>query len=74
MNEINLKQISEKTWRIISDSEQITLQELAAKLNIRIEIAALAAGWLAVEDKIYIREIGTIIELSPRNHHPIYFG
>ena len=74
MNDINLKHTSEKIWHIISDGKHISLSELATRLNIRIEIAALAAGWLAVEDKIYIREIGTTIELSPKNHYPTYFG
>lgn len=74
MNEINIRQTSERAWHIISGSEHISLSELATRLNIRIEIAALAAGWLAVKDKIYIRKIGTIIELSPKNRHPIYFG
>ena len=74
MNEINIRQTSERVWHIISDSEHISLSELATKLNVDIEIAALSAGWLAVEDKIYIRKIGTIIELSPKNRHPIYFG
>lgn len=74
MNEINIKHTSEKAWHIISDGEHISLSELTTRLNIRIEIAALAAGWLAAEDKIYIREIGTVIELSPKNRHPIYFG
>lgn len=74
MNEINIKHTSEKAWHIISADEHISLSELATRLNIRIEIAALAAGWLAVEDKIYIREIGTTIELSPKNQYSIYFG
>lgn len=74
MNEINIMHTSEKVWHMISESERISLSELATKLNISIEIAALSAGWLAVEDKIYIRENGTSIELSPKNHHPIYFG
>lgn len=74
MNEINIRQTSERVWHIISDSEHISLLELATKLNIDIEIAALSAGWLAAEDKIYIRKIGTDIELSPKNRHPIYFG
>lgn len=74
MNEINIRQTSERVWHIISDSEHISLSELATKLNVDIEIAALSAGWLAVEDKIYIRKIGTDIELSPKNRHPIYFG
>ena len=64
MNEINIRQASEKAWRIISDREHISLSELAKNLNINMEIAALSAGWLAAEDKLYIREIGTTIELS----------
>lgn len=74
MKEINIRQVSEKAWHIISDSECISLSELAARLNIRIEIAALSAGCLAIEDKIFVREIGTAIELAPKNRHPIYFG
>lgn len=47
MNEINIRQASEKAWRIISDREHISLSELAKNLNINMEIAALSAGWLA---------------------------
>jgi len=46
MNEINIRQASEKAWRIISDREHISLSELAKNLNINMEIAALSAGWL----------------------------
>lgn len=49
MNEINIRQASEKAWRIISDREHISLSELAKNLNINMEIAALSAGWLAAE-------------------------
>ena len=74
MNEINIRQTSEKAWHIISNSEHVSLSELATRLNISIEIAALSAGWLMAENKIYIYEIEKDIELSPKNRYPIYFG
>lgn len=49
-------------------------QHWPQKLNMSIEIVALAVGWLAAEDKVYIGENRGIIELSPKNRHPIYFG
>lgn len=74
MNEINIRQISGKAWHIISNSEHISLYELAIRLNINIEIAAVSAGWLMAEDKIYIYETEKDIELSPKNRYSIYFG
>lgn len=74
MNMINIRNVSEKAWYAMSDGERITLSELATRLNIDIEIAALAIGWLAAEDKVYIHENEKTIELSPKNRHPIYFG
>lgn len=74
MNMINIRHISEKAWYAMSDGERITLFELAARLNINVEIAALAIGWLAAEDKVYIHESERTIELSSKNRHPIYFG
>lgn len=71
---MNIRHISEKIWHTISDEEHITLSALATKLNMSIEIVALAVGWLAAEDKVYIGENRGIIELSPKNRHPIYFG
>lgn len=74
MNTINIRQISEKAWHIISNSDHVTLSELATKLNISIEIAALSAGWLMVEDKIHVDTTEKDIVLSPKSHYPIYFG
>lgn len=75
MNTINIRQISEKAWHIISNSDHVTLSELATKLNISIEINALSAGWLMAEDKIHVDTTEKDIVLSPKNrYHPIYFG
>lgn len=74
MNEINIRQIAEKVWSAMSEGEQITLTELSVRLNLGIEITALAIGWLASEDKVCIRGFEKNIELSPKNRHPFYFG
>ncbi len=71
---MNIRHISERTWHTISNEKNITLSELATKLNMSIEIVALAVGWLAAEGKVDIGENGSAIELSPKNYHPIYFG
>ena len=41
-----------KIWKSLNESESITIGELARKLNMSVEHAALAAGWLARENQI----------------------
>lgn len=38
-----------KVWRILKETREITLQDLAGKLELSVEDTALAVGWLAVK-------------------------
>ena len=43
-----------KVWRILKETREITLQDLAGKLELSVEDTALAVGWLARENNIFI--------------------
>ena len=42
-----------KVWRILKETREITLQDLAGKLELSVEDTALAVGWLARENNIF---------------------
>lgn len=45
-----------KIWQAMKNIEEISIPELARKLDLSAESTALAAGWLARENKICIRQ------------------
>ena len=45
-----------KVWRILKETREITLQDLAGKLELSVEDTALAVGWLARENNIFIQK------------------
>ena len=45
-----------KVWRILKETREITLQDLAGKLELSVEDTALADGWLAREYNIIIQK------------------
>lgn len=45
-----------KVWRILKETCEITLQDLAGKLELSVEDTALAVGWLARENNIFIQK------------------
>ena len=45
-----------KVWRILKETREITLQDLAGKLELSVEDTALAVGWLAREKDVYKRQ------------------
>ena len=50
----------EKVWRILKETREITLQDLAGKLELSVEDTALAVGWLARENNIFIQKKWTL--------------
>ena len=46
-----------KVWRILKETREITLQDLAGKLELSVEDTALAVGWLARENNIFIKKM-----------------
>ncbi len=64
-----------KIWKSLNESESITIGELARKLNMSVEHAALAAGWLARENQITIsRKNGMIILSTQKEYIDFKFG
>lgn len=43
-----------KVWSALSEVKEISLHELSRKIGLSCEDIALAVGWLARENKIYI--------------------
>ena len=41
-------------WRKLNENGSFPIQELARKLDLGAEDAALAIGWLARENKVYL--------------------
>ena len=45
-----------KVWQALNEVTEISIVELAEKLNLSVESTALAAGWLAREDQHRAKE------------------
>ena len=48
---------------------EISIPELARKLDLSAESTALAAGWLARENKIFIRQKNAVIKLFNETYY-----
>ncbi len=45
-----------RIWQALKETREITLQEIAEKLQLSTEDTALALGWLARENNIFIQK------------------
>ena len=63
-----------KVWRAMKETEEITLPELARKLDLSVESTTLAVGWLARENKICMERKNGQIVLYNENHFMFCFG
>lgn len=52
-----------KVWDALQGVKEISIPELARRLNLSVEDTALAAGWLARENKIGIQRRNGLIVL-----------
>ncbi|MEL6041825.1 winged helix-turn-helix domain-containing protein, partial [Bacteroides faecis] len=43
-----------KIWHVLNEVDGISIPELARKVNLSVESTALAVGWLARENKVFI--------------------
>ena len=50
-----------KVWCALKEIGEISIPELARRLNLSVESTALAAGWLARENKICIQRKNGLI-------------
>lgn len=63
-----------KVWHALNETGEITIHELSRKIHLSFEDTALAVGWLAREDKIFIQKKKDVLILSNENHVNPYFG
>ena len=63
-----------KVWYALKEIGEISIPELARRLNLSVESTALAAGWLARENKICIQRKNGLIALSDESAFPFSFG
>ena len=50
-------------WDKLRETGRITIAELARKLNMAADETAIAAGWLALEGKVYIERINGLLHI-----------
>ena len=75
MEKCSIGENAGKIWKSLNELETITIGELARKLNISVEHAAMAAGWLARENQITInRKNGMIFLSSKKGYLDFQFG
>ena len=63
-----------KVWYALKEIDEISIPELARKLNLSVESTALAVGWLARENKICVGRKNGLIEVYDENHVAFSFG
>lgn len=63
-----------KVWQALNEVKEISIPELARKLNLSVESTALAIGWLAREDKVCIQRINGLIAVYGEKRCSFSFG
>lgn len=63
-----------KVWQALNEVKEISIPELARRLNLSVESTALAIGWLAREDKVYIQRVNGLIAVYNEDHFSFSFG
>lgn len=55
MENMKIGENAGKVWNVLNEVKEISLHELSRKIGISCEEIALAVGWLARENNIYIQ-------------------
>ena len=63
-----------KVWCALKEIGEISIPELARRLNLRVQSNASAERWLARENKICIQRKNGLIALSDESTFPFSFG
>lgn len=65
MEKMKIGETAGKVWNVLNEVKEISLHELSRKIGISCEEIALAVGWLARENNIYIqRREGQLILIN----------
>ena len=63
-----------KIWQVLNEVDRISIPELARKVNLSVESTALAVGWLARENKVFIERKNGLVEVYNESHMTFSFG
>lgn len=63
-----------KVWHALNEAKEMTMQELADMIGLSIEDTAMAVGWLARENKIFISTEDGVIRLGSEDYITFSFG
>lgn len=55
---------AETIWHLLNEIKEISIFDLCHKTDLSFEDAALAIGWLAIEDKLFIHKRENMIIIS----------
>ena len=55
-------------WRLLNEVKEISIFDLCHKTALSFEDAALAIGWLAREDKLFVHKRENMIVISIERH------
>lgn len=61
-------------WRALNETKEMTMKELSDMIGLSIEDTAMAVGWLARENKIFITTEDGVIRLGSEDSVTFSFG
>lgn len=61
-------------WHALNEAKEITIKELSDMVGLSIEDTAMAVGWLARENKIFISAEDGVIRLGSEDSITFSFG
>lgn len=61
-------------WHVLNEGRELTISELSRRIDLSHEDTALAIGWLARENKVYIQRKKGLIYVSNGMLQGLYFG
>ena len=59
-----------KIWHVLNEVDGISIR----KVNLSVESTALAVGWLARENKVFIERKNGLVEVYNESHMTFSFG
>lgn len=74
MDKYHIGEIAGLVWHALENRKAISVQELSRMLSQNVIDVAMAIGWLAREDKVYLRTKDNITFVSLYNIFDYSFG
>lgn len=63
-----------KAWRAFNEADEVSILELARKVNPSVESTAPAVDWLARENEVVIGHKNGLTEVYDEDHSDFSFG